>query len=89
MIGRQRGLGIKVKTEGGKCEFNLVNKPPNKLFTEFKENFFSRNGCLEGHETNAQFKGSCAPKQQKGRSIPLQFQISVEKEFKIYSEWAT
>ena len=29
-----RGLGIKLKKEGGKCEINLVNKSPNKMFTE-------------------------------------------------------
>ena len=36
-----KGLGIKLKTYGGKCEIINVNKPPNKVFTEFKE-LFSR-----------------------------------------------
>ena len=83
VIGRDwlRGLGIKLKTEGGKCEINLVNKPPNKLFTEFKE-LFSRHRRIEGHEINAQFKENGVPKQQKGRRIPLQLQNSVEKELK-------
>ena len=67
VIGRERlrGLGIKLKTEGGKCENNLVNKPPNKLSSEFKE-LFSRHGRLEGQEKKAQLKQNCAPKQQKG-----------------------
>ena len=83
VIGRDwlRGLGIKLKTEGGKCEMNLVNKPPNKLFTEFKE-LFSLHGRIERHEINAQFKENCVPKQQKGRRIPLQLQNSVEKNSK-------
>ena len=34
-----RGLGIKLKTEGGKCEINLVNRPPNNLLTEFRPFF--------------------------------------------------
>ena len=45
LIGRNwlRGLGINLKTEGYKCENNLSNEPPNKLFTEFREPF-SRHG---------------------------------------------
>ena len=72
-------MGIKFKTEGGKSEINNVNETPNKLFTEFKE-LFTRQCCVEGHEINAEFKGNCIPKQQKGRRIPLQLQNSVEKE---------
>ena len=81
LIGRDwlRGSGIKLKTEGGKSEINYVNETPNKLFTEFKE-LFTRQGCVEGHEINAEFKENCIPKQQKGRRIPLQLQNSVEKE---------
>ena len=81
MIGRDwlRGLGVKLKTEGGKCEINCVGEPPNKLFTEFGE-LFNRHGRVEGHEINAQFKENFVPKQQKGRRIPLQIQNSVEKE---------
>ena len=83
VIGRDwlRGLGIKLKMEGGKCEITFVNRPPNNLFTEFKE-LFSRHERLEGHEINAQYKENCVPKQQKGRRIPLQLQSSVEKELK-------
>ena len=81
VIGRDwlRGLGVKLKTEGGKCEINCVTKSTNKLFTEFKE-LFSRHGRIEGHEINAQFKENCVPKQQKGRRIPRQLQNSVVKE---------
>ena len=81
VIGRDRlrGLGVKLKTEGGECEINCVIKSKNKLFTEFKD-LFSRRGRIEGHEINAQFKENCVPKQQKGRRIPLQLQDSVEKE---------
>ena len=81
VIGRDwlRGLGVKLKTEGGKCEINCVDEPPNKLFTEFGE-LFNRHGRVEGHEINAQFKENFVPKQQKGRRIPLQLQNSVEKE---------
>ena len=79
LIGKDwlRGLGIKLKTEGSKCEINYVNEPPNKLVTEFKE-MFSRQGCVEGHEINAEFKGNCVPKQQKGSRIPLQLGNSAE-----------
>ena len=73
-----RGLGVKLKTEGGKCEFNCVTKSTNKLFIEFKE-LFSRHGSIEGHEINAQIKENCVPKQQKGRRI-FKVQNSVEKE---------
>ena len=81
LIGRDwlRWLGIKLKTEGGKSEINYVNETPNKLFTDFKE-LFTRQGCVQGHEINAEFKENCIPKQQKGRRIPLQLQNSVEKE---------
>ena len=79
VIGRDwlRGLGIKLKTEGGKCEINCISEPTNKLLKEFEE-LFSRKGRLEGHKINAQFKENCVPKQQKGRKIPLQLQNSVE-----------
>ena len=83
MIGRDwlSGLGIKLKTEGGKCEVNYISEPTNKLFKDFEE-LFSRKGRLEGHEINAQFKENCVPKQQKGRRIPLQLQNLVEIEIK-------
>ena len=81
VIGRDwlRGLGVKLKAEGGECEINCVTKSKNKLFIEFKE-LFSRRGRIEGHEINAQFTENCVPKQQKGRRIPLQLQDSVKKE---------
>ena len=83
VIGRDwlRGLGIKLKTEGGKCEINCISEPTNKLFKEFEE-LFSQKGRLESHEINAQFEENCVPKQQKGRRIPLQLQNSVENEIK-------
>ena len=67
VIGRDwlRGLAIKLKTDNGKCKNSLIKKPPNKLFTEFRE-LFSRYGRLEGHEINTQFKANCVPKQDKG-----------------------
>ena len=81
VIGRDwlRGVGIKLKTEDGKCEINFINETLNKLFKEFK-NLFSRQGRLECHELKAQFKGNCVPKQQKARRIPLQLQHSVKNE---------
>ena len=68
VIGRDwlRGLWINLKTEGGKCEINLVNNRPNKLFVEFKE-LFPGHGRLVGHKINAQCNQKCVPKQQKGR----------------------
>ena len=83
VIGRDwlRGLGIKLKTEGGKCEINCMSEPTNKLFKEFEE-LLSRKGRLERYEINAQFKENCVPKQQKGRRIPLQLQNSIEIETK-------
>ena len=67
VVGRDwlRALGIKLKTDGGKCEINLVNKPSNKMFTELYE-LFPRHGRLEGHEINAQFNDNCVPRHQKG-----------------------
>ena len=57
VIGRDwlKGMGIKLKTEGGKCEINCIGEPTNKLFQEFEE-LFSRKRRLEGHEINAHFK---------------------------------
>ena len=62
VIGRDwlRGLGIKLETEGGKCEINSISEPLNKLFKEFEE-LFSRKGRLEGHEINAKFRENYAP----------------------------
>ena len=39
VIGRDwlRGLGIKLKTQGGECEINCISEPTNKLFKEFEE----------------------------------------------------
>ena len=81
MIGRDwlRVLGVKLKTEGGKCEVNCVNEPVNKLFKEFKE-LFSRHEVIEGQEINAQFEENFLPKHQTGTRIPFQLQNFVKKE---------
>ena len=73
------GLGMKVKTEGGKKEIICVNEPPNKLFTECKD-VFSRDGFVEVHEIITRIEKNCMPKQQKGPVIPLQLQNAVKKE---------
>ena len=66
VIGRDwlRGLGIKLKTEGCKCEINCINEPPSKLFKELEEQLL-RKGRLEGHEIIAQFKEKMSLKNKK------------------------